>query len=384
MNRPLPFLDLRGSPREIGLAHGRAARARIAQNVRTYLRRFEAYGGLAWEEIRRRAEKYRRVIDARNPDYAAAMEGVSKGSGEDLLDIIAVNIRYEILYSEFARVALERERAWPSAVGGCTSFAVLPDHTASGHLLVGQNWDWIPEVQGLVVRSQGDRSPASLGFTEAGIVGPKIGLNDAGIALAINGLVSDGDSWAHLRTPFHVRCWEILASRALPQAVSAVREDARACSANFLIARAGDDARVVDVEAAPDASCELAPEDGFLAHTNHFTNAETLGIRQPLGDDRQSTYFRYERAHALLRKSLDGGRRIRVDDLKRMLRDHEGGALAICRHEDTTRPPHERFETVVSVVMDVDEGAMFLASGPPCTARYRRYTLAGQSKGSVA
>jgi isopenicillin-N N-acyltransferase-like protein len=343
--------------------------------VRTYFRRFEEYGGVVPEEIRRRAAEYDRVIEARNPDYAVAMRGIAEGSGQDLLDIVALNVRYEVLYSEFARIGLDRERVLPSALGGCTSFAILPDQTTSGHLLVGQNWDWIPDAQGIVVRTKRAGGPSSLGFTEAGIMGAKIGLNEAGIALAINGLVSDQDSWKHMRTPFHVRCWEILASRDLPQALAAVRREVRACSANFLIAQAGG-ARVVDLEAAPDATCELAPEGGFLAHTNHFKDADRLGVRQPLGEDRKSTYHRYDRIHALLREALNGRCRIDLEDLKRILGDHEGGPLAICRHEDTTRPPHDRFETVVSVIMDVDEREMFLSSGNPCRTEYRRYTLA--------
>ena len=374
MSRGLPVLDLEGESREIGLAHGRGAKDRVARNVRTYLQRFRDYGGFSHDEIRRRATEYLRIIEARNPDYAAAMEGIADGSGEDLLDVVAVNVRYEILYSEFSRAGMEQERT-PPVLGGCTSFAILPEQTASGHLLVGQNWDWIPQVQGLVVRTRRQGTPASLAFTEAGIAGGKIGLNDAKIALVINGLVSDRDSWARLCTPFHVRCWEILASHTFLRAVSVVREEARACSANFLIAQAGDVPHLVDVEAAPDRVCELQPKGGILAHANHFTDPDAVGIRQPLGEDRASTLFRYDRIHALLKNALAAGRRIELADLEQILRDHEGGALSICRHEDATRPEHYRFATVVSVIIDVDEGVMFLASGNPCTARFERYAL---------
>lgn len=375
MSRVVPLLDLAGGPREIGLVHGRSARDRIALNVRTYFHRFREYGGLGSDEIRQRAERYRQVIDESNREYGAAMRGVAEGSGQELLDIVALNVRYEILYSEFARVGKEQERSMASALGGCTSVAVLPERTSSGHLLLAQNWDWIPEVEGLVLRTRTDSAPTILGFTEAGIVGPKIGINDAGIGLAINGLVSDRDSWSRLRSPFHVRCWEILSSRTLQQALSVVQGNPHACSANFLIARSGEEAGIADIEASPEGECELPSEDGFLAHTNHFTEGGIPGIRQPLGEDRPSTYFRYERARTLLREATSGKRRVDAESLKRILGDHEGGPLAICRHEDTARPPHDRFETVVSVIMDLGARTMLLAAGPPCTARYRRYDL---------
>ena len=65
-----------------------------------------------------------------------------------------------------------------------------------------------------------------------------------------------------------------------------------------------------------------------------------------------------------------------LDDLKGILRDHDGRPDSICRHVNESRPPNERYETVASAILDVDAREMFIASGPPCTARYRRYSLA--------
>ena len=340
-----------------------------------YLRRFQEDGRIDHEEIRRRASAYLEVIERENPAYVAEMRGIAEGSHQDILDIVAVNVRYEILYTEFVRVGLERELAAPG-VGGCTSFAVLPSHTSNGHLLIGQNWDWIPEVRGAVVAAQREGLPESLGFTEAGIAGAKIGVNAAGIGLAINGLVTDRDSWARLRKPFHVRCWEVLASRTLKDAVRAVAGTERACSANFVVGVAGAGGpEVVDIEAAPDSDYRLAPEDGLLVHANHFVHPDSGGLRQPLADDRPTTFHRYERMTTLLREATRGGRKIRVDDVKDMLRDHDARPGSICRHIDETQPPNFRYETVVSAILDVDAREMFIASGTPCTARYRRYRL---------
>jgi isopenicillin-N N-acyltransferase like protein len=375
MTGPLPFLRLEGGPLECGRQHGRRARPAIDHNVALYLRRFEEDGRIDRAEIRRRASAYLEVIERENPAYGAEMRGIAEGSRHDLLDIVAVNVRYEILYTEFVRVGLERELA--PGVGGCTAFAVLPSHTANGHLLIGQNWDWIPEVRGAVVAARREGLPGSLGFTEAGIAGAKIGVNEAGIGLAINGLVTDRDSWSRLRKPFHVRCWEVLASTTLPEALRAVAGSARACSANFVVGKAGGaDAEVVDIEAAPDTEFRLEPEDGFLVHANHFTHPDAGSIHQPLADDRPSTFHRYARMRELLQDAVGASRPVRVDDLKGFLRDHDGEPSSVCRHVDASKPPNWRYETVVSAILDVDAGELFLASGPPCTARYRRYALA--------
>jgi isopenicillin-N N-acyltransferase-like protein len=376
MARTLPLVELEGDPRAWGLAHGTKARAQIARNVELYRQRFAYWTKASPEELQKRAEAYREVIARSNPDYFAAMEGIAEGSDLDLLDIVAVNVRYEILYSGFAARGMERKRSGLAVSGGCTSFAVAPSHSANGHLLIGQNWDWIPEVEGLLVRTRARDGTRQLAFTEAGIAGAKIGLNSHGVGLAVNGLVSNADSWSRLRKPFHVRCWEILAARKFDAAANAVSGETRACSANFVLAQAGRRPRIVDLETAPERECRLEATDGFVTHTNHFLDQDKLGIWQPLEEDRSSTFHRYARSQSLLKERVERGQKIGIEDLKAMLRDHDGRPDCICRHEDPARPPEERFSTVVSAILDLDATEMYVASGTPCTASYRRIALA--------
>src|SRR5207245_10236706 len=115
-------------------------------------------------------------------------------------------------------------------------------------------------------------------FTEAGIVGGKIGMNSAGLGLVINGLLSSRDDWTRLRTPFHVRTWRILHSRTLCEAVRVITAAERACSANFLLGQANRRAEVVDIEAASHAACTLAPADGLLSHTYHVLDTAALAL----------------------------------------------------------------------------------------------------------
>ena len=375
MTRALPVVDLEGGPRTWGEQHGRAAKRQVARNVSLYGQRFAYWTKASEEDLRARAQAYREVIARSNPSYYEAMEGLAVGSGQDLLDIVALNVRYEILYSGFADRGMELA-AGVEAVGGCTSFAVAPSHSANGHLLIGQNWDWLPEVEGLIVRTSAPDGTRQLAFTEAGIVGAKIGLNSHGIGLAVNGLVSNVDSWSRLRKPFHVRCWEILAARDFKTATDVVAGESRACSANFVLAEAGSAPRILDVETAPEGECRLEATDGFLTHTNHFLNPDSLGIWQPLAEDRRSTFHRLARSRSLLRTLIERRHKVGIGDLKAMLRDHDGAPDCICRHGIDTKPPEERFATVVSVVMDLDAKEMHVAHGPPCSARYRRIALA--------
>jgi hypothetical protein len=96
----LPVLELEGSPYEQGLAHGRFARELIAQNLKIYFYRFERETKLPKAEVLRRAGLYLRVIEQCAPQYAEAMRGVAEGARIELLEIAALNARYELIYSE--------------------------------------------------------------------------------------------------------------------------------------------------------------------------------------------------------------------------------------------------------------------------------------------
>lgn len=355
----LPLLELVGGPYEQGITHGRQARERISHNLRVYFDRFLREGKISRDEVLKRSGDYWRAIQIQNRAYAETIKGVAEGSGHEILEIVALNVRYEILYHQFTANAL---------TDGCTSFAALPEMTADGHLLMGENWDWIPQVQGVVLHVR-ERDLEVLSFTEAGIVGGKIGLNSCGLGLAINGLISTDDDWSRLAVPFHVRCYEILRAKNLDEAAHIATKGQRACSANFLIAHIDD--QVVDIEAAPLTTRTLTPENGSLSHTNHFLEPEILGVVEPPSEKRLHSYHRLK----CIRRLLARKRSLTADDMKAYLRDHDGRPYSICRHIDPEEPPEEHYQTVTSVVMDLHERTMWISAGPPCESEYQELRL---------
>ncbi len=356
----IPMLELAGTAREQGRQHGEGARERIARNLDVYFDRFEREGRVTRGEVLRRAELYWDVIRTLNVEYADGVRGVAEGADADLPEIVALNVRYEILYHQFTETAL--------ASDGCTGMAIAPENTTERHTLMGENWDWIPQAQTVMLKVQdGDSSLVCL--TEAGIVGGKIGLNAHGLGLAINGLISTDDDWSRLTKPFHVRCHEILRQRSLDEAVGIVTEGDRACSANFLLAQA--DTGIVNVESAPLATRQLQPETGWIAHTNHFVDPNALDVIEPPSDKRPHSQHRLRKANEL----LDQRAPIGLDDLTAILLDHDGQPYAICRHIDDDEPPEAHYQTVVSVVMDLDERTMWAREGPPCEHAARAIRL---------
>jgi isopenicillin-N N-acyltransferase-like protein len=190
--------------------------------------------------------------------------------------------------------------------------------------------------------------------------------------LLINGIVSSKDDWARLKKPFHVRCWEILRSKTLGNAVRIVSQGQRNCSANFILGqqKATGRGKVIDIESAPEAVCELSPDRGAVAHTNHFSNPKKLGVKQVLDEERLSTLQRYRRIQRLLDGTVRAGQKLNLASAKSMLRDHYGKPESVCRHSNLKLPAYERYETVVSVIMDLSSRKLWAAMGSPCSAEY--------------
>lgn len=353
-------MKLDGTPFEQGRQHGLALRDQVAHNVEVYYERFLTEGKLEPDEVRRRAGEFVPLLRS-FPDYFDAIRGVAETANQDVVDVVMLNMRYELLYYQYSVLPV---------VGpdGCTSFALLPDASANGHLLLGENWDWIPEVAGAVLHTR-EEDFETLSFTEAGIVGGKIGLNSFGVGLSINGLLSTSDDWSRQVKPFAVRCYEILRTRLLDAAIPIVTDLRRACSTNFVLAQAPD--RAVDVEAAPDTTCAFYSDGGALTHTNHFIDPTHLGVEEPISERRPHTYTRLERMDAL----IEARRPLSIGDVQECLRDHDNYPDSVCRHYNAQDPPEEACVTVVSAVMDLNDRALWITDGPPCEHVYDAYQL---------
>lgn len=361
----LDRLQLTGSPRERGLAHGETYRDEIRENVATYLDVFQHYGADE-ETVYEQAATFVDIIERENEDYATEMKAVAEGSGMDVLDVTVLNARYEVMYGAYTSAARSLDDDRSPIPDGCTSFGVQPEVTADGHTYIGQNWDWIPEVNVFVMDIRRDDKPDVLAMTEAGIVGGKIGLNEHGIGMLLNGLVTTGDGEQPFRKPYHVRFREVLDAERLDLAIAPLIELDRACSGNVLLGHPSGE--MIDVELAPETANYLYPDDHILTHANHLedrTNVDSE-FEKILPD----TLCRSPRLRRLLRRERGS---IDLDVAKAVLRDHFGHPASICRHVDESVPAVERDRTNASFVMDLTERALYGTYGPPCESEYRRF-----------
>jgi isopenicillin-N N-acyltransferase like protein len=354
-----PVIDVEGDAQERGRQYGEGARERVRRSVTAYEEIFAHYTGWTKERVREEAERFRKPSRDFGARYLDEIAGIAEGADVPEVDVLAINVRTEIMCSAEARKA-----AAPSVPPECSAFAVLGER-AGGSMLVGQNWDWLAHAfdTTIVLRSRQPDAPNLITVVEAGLLA-KVGLNSSGVAVATNLLITDADR-GDPGVPYHILLRALFDVETPSAALALIQKANRASSANFII---GGDEVAIDVEAAPGAFVDqLAityPADDLLLHFNHFA--------QPVGNLRDvsvavapNSPFRQARVEHLVRAErgpLDLG------FWQRTLGDHAMFPESVCHHPDpraATAP--ERHATVLGVVMEPATRSLWLAPGSPCS-----------------
>ena len=323
----VPEIALAGAPYDKGLAHGSACRAQVMRSLDTYRARFARKwrNPFSWDDARAAARAFAPALSGEFAPYAEEMRGIAAGAGIGFEDVLALNLRSEILYSGL-------EPGEPAPEGECTAFAAVPPATAGGAVLAGQTWDYSSAQRGATILArlpaEGGR-PAVWMPLEAGMVGGK-GVSAAGFCLTLN-------------------------------ALSSPRKGGPAC-----LAVTARDGRCAAFELDPDGAAELRPEGGVFVHTNHFVSPRYRSPDPPGG----STAARYDRLSALLR----GRAGLSMADAERFLADHEEGRPSICVHPAPGTPPEDlplASATNYAFVADLAAGRVRFVMGNPCQGVWR-------------
>ena len=362
---PFPLIELSGEPRSRGLQYGTQARDRIRRSVALYA------GGATQEsspeQVRRLATSFLPQIEAFDPLYLEEMRGMAEGAGVELADIALVNARTEILRLTQPPPKITVPDKEPD---GCTGAVLLPQVTASGRLLHGQNWDWRKECAdtGVVLRIRRDDGPDILTFTEAGGLA-RSGMNAAGIAVTANYLSSDRD-YTQKGVPLALIRRKLLETEHVAIAMRTVYCTPKSTSNNLMISHAGGFA--LNFECAPDETFLVHPQDGMLVHANHFQSAVALGKLKDMGiQTTPDSLYRDVRVRELLNKDLG---HLTLDHLREAFFDDFATPWSVCR------PPRLTLEsnlsaTVAMLLMDPARGHLEIAPLPAINRQFTRYTL---------
>jgi isopenicillin-N N-acyltransferase-like protein len=350
---PIPILLTGGDAHERGRQHGELAQDRVGLSVERYMERFQHFAGLSPSAVRAKAAEFAPIIKAYDPELLEEIGGVADGAGFTLEELLAVNCRSEIMFG--------------TPLPECTSFGLQPEATANGHVYVGQNWDWAPDIKQtliLLIIEQAPK-PTVVLLDEAGMIG-RMGFNSAGIGLVTNTLISE--QW-QFGVPYNVLLRGILNQMQLSDAIAAVVRPTRALSANYLIGDARG--QTIDIEVSPIHIDHLAPQTGIITHGNHFDGARLSGRDLSLERFPDSLY-----RSCRLRDQLSlGSGDLTEQDMQDALRDGFGKPHAIAREVDPSQGRFEQLETVASIIIDLTARRFLLAGGAPDRYPYFEFEL---------
>ena len=352
-----PFLQLEGTPFDVGRAHGEGLGDRIQVGLDHYRSMFEERAGVEWARATEFAGRMADRIRTYAPDLMEEVEGIAAGSDNPVEAILALNARTSVM-------ALARRPVAPE----CTMTAVLPSRTKDGHTILGGNWDQhvrCIDIAAVMEIRIPDR-PALLIHSEAGIL-VRAGVNSAGIGVTGNSLACDrdGGDFSGIPTPFMRR--RVLQQEGLAAAVREVYAAPRNHSNNHVVASA--EGVAVDLEATPGEVFAVTPERDLLVHSNHFVSAGACArVSDRLVGQSPSTLYRKQRVESV----LDEADTVDVPTIQAALRDHVGYPDSVCNHPSPSRPTGT---TAASHITDLTTKTMWISTGPPCVNPYVEYRL---------
>lgn len=368
---PYPRIRLSGDAHDRGLQHGTLAKERILKSRSGYERAFRQAANWSWREATQSVAHLVEPVRRDFPEYLVEMEGIAEGCGLGFDDIFTMNARTEVIWAATVR----RSEPELARFGReCSSFALMPQRTADGHTLVGQNWDWLVHSFDTVIVLEVEQpdKPNYVTVVEAGLLA-KATMNSAGIGVAVNALVTSLDR-ADPGIPFHILIRAFADCRSLSEAIYVATKHVRASSGNYLIAHA--DGIAVNLQTTPGDYRGVIPQlpvNGALVHTNHFTSPLT-GAHDVAHFAMADSLVRLQRIESSIAANAAPAT---IESLRDALSDHADYPNSVCCHPSADEPEAERWSTVASVVMDLDERAMYLSDGNPCEMPYRRLTFDG-------
>lgn len=351
-----------GGPRERGRAYGEQARDRVHQTISLYEGLIGHHTGLTWTQVRDLAGPFAGPLDAYDQRLLPEIEGIAEGAGVDAEDVLAINLRTELLSVQHLP-GIEM-------IAECTALSLAPEGNSAAHVLIGQNWDWTPRAEEtcVVLASAPHDGPRSVTVVEAGLLA-KCGANAAGIGVAANALASSIDR-GQPGVPFHAILRRILTSATFEEAEDAVMAPVRSSSGNYLIASA--DGRSADLETAPGGPDMVARFDGRrLVHTNHFLRPDAPFKDMALLEPGSTSRHRHAAASGALEDSASGG----IDSILRVLRDHDGRPGSVCKHRNPSLDQWNDSVTVATMAADLTEGTVWISQGPSCQAPMEGFSL---------
>ncbi|MEP6663613.1 MAG: C45 family autoproteolytic acyltransferase/hydrolase [Verrucomicrobiota bacterium] len=360
----LPVIFLKGTPFEIGYAHGFLDREKMHTLENEFLEMIHGYVPQQWKiDLLKNYVIYRNrhLSDFIPLSYRMEIYGTTLGAtdvhpeeGSFYNRLLNYHAAHDVSYMLIDNPLVSK--------AGCTAFGAWGSETQNGHLITGRNFDWeAAEVfsrDRVVILCEPDGAIPFISLAWAGMAGVVSGMNREGISVTVNGAPSGlPDETA---TPVAIVAREILEhSHSLGEALDILKR-AKVFVSTLWLVGSRVDGRFVVVEKTPAVTQVREPESDSIICANHF---QTDGLK----DSERNKNYRAEATSVS-----------REDRLKELLRAKTGkvdamNTAGILRDRDLPgniflgnghRGTLNALIATHATIMDLTDG-IFWASSPP-------------------
>lgn len=338
------------TPRQWGRVHGEAFRGPIAELVAIRTELTVQIGGFRDASVvLGLAEEHLPVLAGWDADLYEELLGIAEGAALSPAELVVLNH-----YTDLRDIDLGDKRASDGTDEGCSVVYARTKDTA----LLGQTWDMHGTAEPYVMMikvPEHDGRPAAWLFSIVGCLG-MTGLNDAGVAIAINNLKSL-DARIGILWPALVR--RAIRERSVDAARDVVLNAPLGSGHHYLVASPSG---AYGIEAS--GTKEAVVYDGVAGayvHTNHCLDEDLASVHEVRSTS--TTHERYE----ILTAGVSEQPIVDRADLWARLGDHGAYPRGVCTHLATPAQPHA-VRTCGGVAIDL--GAKDLWAGAGCLHRY--------------
>jgi isopenicillin-N N-acyltransferase-like protein len=268
-------------------------------------------------------------------------------------------------------------------VQACSMIFALPVATSDNLMIFGRNYDFPNVLQPFqVVREETpDEGYRNINFTQYPLSGCHMGMNEKGLAIGYN----YGRSWKTEPLDFRLKgvpgsfiVQEVLETCATTQEASnfITNFTCRSNGCHYGLMDSSGDTCVIETTSTRHAI--RRPEDGILAHTNHYQTEKLKDANLPdfvrfKMDDMdispiESPIRRYQREIELLKEHKG---QITKQTVKEILKDHdnrEPDDFTVCTHGPAAG-------TLGSIIILPTKKEFWVTDNHPCNSEYEKFLL---------
>lgn len=331
-----PYIEAKGTHRQIGRAIGESLRQEISHALTTHFqrlhRRRKKHHPKAVAVLTKTAKRY-------FPDFIEEVEGIAEGSGQPLEQLLMFSFEEELAPGEH-----------------CTTLAVKNHKT----IYFAHNEDWDLGLPLYIIKAKPNKKPEFLSVGQAGQFPGAIGFNERGLVFS-NNSISTKINFNGLPKVYCLR--KFLECESIDDAISSITRHDRAIGNNSVMVSAREK-RITTLEWSPH-DFVLEEIDHGLAHTNHFLSEKMRGHQ--IYKTSTGSYRRFLHAQEKVLSSSDP----KLADIKKIMRTHIIGKTGICQHASKKNS----YQTLTSVIIDTSAQKMLVTAGNPCKHRYQTFSL---------